>query len=152
MIKQYANVASAGMDVHRKFSNVTLRDAQGDVVVREKIKHEDSEDLQCWFSQWPTGLDVVLEASFGWAWLTGVMKEAGLRPRLSNCFKVEKMRQARGWVKTNKKDADQVSVYVSRPHRTRSCSRHGDNAPCRRAQSCRRMNACQPRHPDLIRR
>ena len=110
MNKQYANVAGAGMDVHRKFSNVTLRDAHGDVVVREKIKHEDRRRLQWWFSQWPTGLDVVLEASFGWAWLTDVMLEAGLRPRLSNCFKVEKMRQARGWVKTNKKDADLVSL------------------------------------------
>ena len=112
MNKQYANVTSAGMDVHRKFSNVTLRDAQGDVVVREKIKHEDREGLQWWFSQWPTDIDVVLEASFGWAWLSDVMKDAGLRPRLSNCFKVEKMRQARGWVKTNKKDADLVSLMA----------------------------------------
>lgn len=110
MNQQYANVVSAGMDVHRKFSNVTLRDAKGQVVVREKLKHENRQDLLWWFSQWPTGLDVVLEASFGWAWLSDVMQEAGLRPRLSNCFKVEKMRQARGWVKTNKKDADMVSM------------------------------------------
>ena len=110
MNRQYANVVSAGMDVHRKFSNVTLRDAKGEVVVREKIMHKDRQELRWWLSQWPTGLDVVLEASFGWAWLTDVMRDVGLHPRLSNCFKVEKMRQARGWVKTNKKDADLVSL------------------------------------------
>jgi len=39
---------------------------------------------------------VVMEASFGWGWLADLMKEEGLRPELSNCFKVEKMRKARG--------------------------------------------------------
>ena len=34
MKKRYASVAYGGMDVHRKFSNVTLRDAQGEVVAR----------------------------------------------------------------------------------------------------------------------
>jgi len=110
MNKQYANVVGAGMDVHREFSNVTLRDAQGNVVMREKMKHRDGDGLRWWFSQWPAGLDVVLEASFGWAWLTDVMREVGLRPRLSNCFKLEKMREARGWVKTNRKDADLISL------------------------------------------
>jgi hypothetical protein len=30
--------------------------------------------------------------------------------QLSNCYKVEQMRKARGWVKTNKKDADLISL------------------------------------------
>ena len=51
------------------------------------------------------GIPVVMEASFGWGWLSDLMKEAGFEVRLSNCFKVEKMRKARGWVKTNDKDA-----------------------------------------------
>jgi transposase len=51
-----------------------------------------------------------MEASFGWAWLSDLMIEAGLKPLLSNCFKVEKMRKARGWAKTNKKDADLLSL------------------------------------------
>ena len=110
MNKQYANVVCAGMDVHRKFTNVTLRDAQENVVARQKIKHGDRKNLRWWFSRWPTGIDVVLEASFGWAWLSDLLQDVGLRPRLSNCFKVEKMREARGWVKTNKKDADLVSL------------------------------------------
>jgi len=53
---------------------------------------------------------VVLEASFGWGWLSDLLIEAGLEPQLSNCYKLEQMRKARGWVKTNKKDADMLSL------------------------------------------
>jgi transposase len=38
------------------------------------------------------------------------MAEAGLDVHLSNCYKVEQMRKARGLVKTNKKDADLTSL------------------------------------------
>jgi len=53
---------------------------------------------------------IVLEASFGWGWLSDLLSEAGLEPHLSNCYKLEQMRKARGGVKTNKKDADLVSL------------------------------------------
>jgi len=53
---------------------------------------------------------MVLEASFGWGWLSDLLEEAGQEVQLSNCYKVEQMRKARGWVKTNKKDADMVSL------------------------------------------
>ncbi|GAF99182.1 unnamed protein product, partial [marine sediment metagenome] len=46
-----------------------------------------------------------MEASFGWGWLSDLMEEVGLQVRLSNCYKVEQMRKARGEVKTNDKDA-----------------------------------------------
>jgi transposase len=52
----------------------------------------------------------VVEASFGWGWLSDEMTAAGLDVQLSNCYKVEKMRQARGGCKTNKKDADLLSL------------------------------------------
>ena len=38
------------------------------------------------------------------------MEETGLQVHLSNCYKVEQMRKARGWIKTNKKDADLTSL------------------------------------------
>ena len=37
MSNRYASVAYGGLDVHYKFSNVTLRDAGGRVVAREKL-------------------------------------------------------------------------------------------------------------------
>jgi transposase len=98
------------MDVHYKFSNVTFRDQAGRVVRRERLKHPGRDQLRKRLSRWPQGVPIVLEASFGWGWLSDLLSEMGLEPHLSNCYKLEQMRKARGGVKTNKKDADLVSL------------------------------------------
>jgi len=110
MKNMYSNVACGGMDVHYKFSNVTFRDRAGRVVRRERFKHPDREQLRTRLRRWPQGTPIVLEASFGWGWLSDLLEETGLDPHLSNCYKLEQMRKARGSVKTNKKDADLVSL------------------------------------------
>ena len=110
MKKINSNVACAGMDVHYKFSNVTFRDSSGKVVSRQRLDHPDRKQLVERINLWPKGAPVVLEASFGWGWLSDLLIEAGLEPQLSNCYKLEQMRKARGWVKTNKKDADMLSL------------------------------------------
>jgi len=112
MKKINSNVACAGMDVHYKFSNVTFRDASGKVVSRQRLDHPDRKQLQERLSRWPRGIPVVMEASFGWGWLSDLVEQAGQDVHLSNCYKVEQMRKARGWVKTNKKDADLISLLV----------------------------------------
>lgn len=104
------SVSGMGLDVHYKFSSVTMRDQQGKVVWRERLEHRDREALRRRLAQWPKGVPVVMEASFGWGWLSDEMKAAGIEVQLSNCYKVEQMRKARGWVKTNKKDADLLSL------------------------------------------
>jgi len=98
------------MDVHYKFSAVTFRDEAGRVVRRERLEHPQRGQLREHLNRWPKGLPMVLEASFGWGWLSDLLSEAGLEPHLSNCYKLEQMRKARGWVKTNKKDADMLSL------------------------------------------
>jgi transposase len=110
MKKVESKVACAGMDVHYKFSNVTFRDASGKIVSHQRLNHPDRRQLVERLSRWPRGIPVVMEASFGWGWLSDLVEQAGMEVHLSNCFKVEKMRKARGWVKTNKKDADLVSL------------------------------------------
>jgi len=109
-VKTKTNVASGGMDVHYKFSKVAFRDAQCRVVRRERLDHPDRAKLREQLSRWPKGVPIVLEASFGWGWLSDEMQDAGLEVHLSNCYKVERMRQARGLVKTNDKDADLTSL------------------------------------------
>ena len=111
----YASVTSAGVDVHYKFSKVALVDAGGRVVRRERLEHEDRAALVKQLEAWPEGMTAVLEASFGWGWLSDVMEQAGLKVRLANCFKVEKMRQARGQVKTNDKDAALLAPLPMEP-------------------------------------
>jgi len=106
----YTSVRSVGMDVHYKFSTVTMRDGQARVVRRERLDHRDRSALQQALSRWPKQTPMVLEASFGWGWLADLMQELGLRPQLSNCYKIEQMRKARGLAKTNKKDADLLSL------------------------------------------
>jgi len=106
----YAKVAAIGMDVHAKFTTVAMRDADGKVVRRERLDHADRSALREHLAGWPAEASVVLEASFGWMWLAELMDEAGLSPQLSNCYKLHQLRKARGWVKTNKKDADLLSL------------------------------------------
>jgi len=106
----YSSITCGGMDVHYKFSAVTFRDEAGRVVRRERLEHPQRCQLREHLNRWPKGLPIVLEASFGWGWLSDLLSEAGLEPHLSNCYKLEQMRKARGWVKTNKKDADMLSL------------------------------------------
>jgi len=106
----YESVRAGGMDVHYKFSTVTMRNAVGKVVRRERLDHRDRSKLRQVLSRWPREAPMVMEASFGWGWLANLMKELGLRPKLSNCYKLEQMRKARGLAKTNKKDADLLSL------------------------------------------
>ena len=106
---RYAKVAYGGLDVHQEFSQVTMRDISGEVVLRERLEHRDRAALRRRLAQWPQGTVVVLEGSFGWGWLSDELVAAGLEVHLSNCYKLEQMRKARGQVKTNGKDADLVS-------------------------------------------
>jgi transposase len=106
----YSSVAGIGMDVHYQFSKVAFRDGQGVLVRRERLDHPDRTKLRERLAEWPLGVPVVLEASFGWGWLSDLMTEAGLDVHLSNCGKVERMRQARGWAKTNDKDCELTSL------------------------------------------
>ena len=105
----YGSVAGVGVDVHYKFSKVGMRDAQGQLLRRERLDHSDREQLRRRLAAWPKDVPIVLEASFGWGWLADEMQAAGLQVELSNCFKVEKMRKARGLPKTNDKDAQLLS-------------------------------------------
>jgi transposase len=114
---RYAKVACSGLDVHYGFSQVTMRNAAGDVERRERLEHRDRAALRRQLAAWPKGLPVVLEGSFGWCWLADELTAAGMKVHLSNCYKVEQMRKARGQVKTNAKDADLVSALPFEPER-----------------------------------
>jgi transposase len=107
---RYANVACGGLDVHYGFSQVTMRNGAGQVELRERLEHRERAALRRRLGQWPKGMPVVLEGSFGWGWLSDELVAAGLEVHLSNCYKLEQMRRARGQAKSNGKDADLVSL------------------------------------------
>lgn len=108
--KRYQSVACGGADVHYEFSKVSMRDRHGQLVLRERLDHRDREALRQRLAAWPKEVPMVIEASFGWGWLSDEMSAAGIDVRLSNCYKLEQMRKARGMVKTNDKDSDLLSL------------------------------------------
>ena len=101
--------AAIGLDVHRRFSTVTARNAEGKIAWRERLEHEDRDDLRKHLATWPRGMPVILESSFGWEWMCEELEQAGLEPQLASSRKVAAWRNARGMAKSNRTDADLLS-------------------------------------------
>ena len=108
-----ASVTQLGLDIHRKFSTVTARDGQGKIVRRQRLEHNDRTRMRAQLADWPTGSPVVLEATFGWGWMSDELTAAGLDPHLASSGKVAAWRKARGMAKSNRKDADLLSELWS---------------------------------------
>ena len=98
-----------GLDVHRRFSTVTARNAEGKIAWRQRLEHEDRDDLRKRLGTWPRGIPVILESSFGWEWVCEELEQAGLEPQLASSRKVAAWRNARGMAKSNRTDADLLS-------------------------------------------
>jgi len=98
-----------GLDVHRRFSTVTARNAEGKIAWRQRLRHEDRGLLRETLEDWPGGIPVILESSFGWEWICEELEQAGLEPLLASSRKVAAWRTARGMAKSNRTDADLLS-------------------------------------------
>jgi len=77
-------VMQIGIDVHRRFSMVSARGEDGRVVWREKVRHEDRAVFRDSIACWPKGTPTVLEATFGWGWVSDELSAAGLEPHLAS--------------------------------------------------------------------
>ena len=53
------SVSAIGLDVHYKFSSVTMRDEEGRVVARERLEHRDRAALREHLARWPKGVTAV---------------------------------------------------------------------------------------------
>ena len=104
-----ATVSHSGMDCHRTFSRLTTRDAQNQVVFRQRLEHADREQLRQQLRRMPPGTPVIIEGTFGWSWMVDEVQGCQLDPHLANCRKVDKWREARGVAKSNKIDGDLLS-------------------------------------------
>lgn len=102
-------VAQIGLDCHRTFSNATARDGEGRVLWRERLQHDDRPALAGQLERWPAGTPVLLEATFGWGWMSDELAQAKLEPHLVSSKKVAAWRDARGIAKSNRTDADLLS-------------------------------------------
>jgi transposase len=102
-------VACVGLDCHKTFSRVTARDADQRILWRGRWEHRDRPKLRRILRQLPAGTPVVLEGTFGWAWMADEIEAAELRPSLASSRKVAAWRKARGLAKCNRLDADLLS-------------------------------------------
>ena len=100
---------TVGLDIHRRFSTVTARNAEGKIAWRQRLKHEDRTLLRKQLDDWPRRIPVILESSFGWEWMCEELEQAGLEPLLASSRKVAAWRNARGMAKSNRTDADLLS-------------------------------------------
>ena len=108
-MKVLSNVAQGGLDNHRKFGNLTVRDAQKNVVARMKLNYTNRQAMGRQLSQLPPGTPVVVESSFGWGWLCDELAELGLSPCLASAAKVSEFRKLKNKAKTNKIDSNALS-------------------------------------------
>jgi transposase len=108
-MKNVGTIRQIGLDVHRKFSVASARGTDGRVVWRERLRHEDRGRLRQALAAWPKGVPVVMEATFGWGWLSDEVAAAGLEPHLASSTKVAAWRKARGLAKSDRVDADLIT-------------------------------------------
>ncbi len=106
-----------GLDVHRRFSTVTGRNAEGKIAWRQRLEHQDRDGFRKRIEDWPRGIPVILESSFGWEWMCEELEQAGLEPCLASSRKVAAWRTARGMAKSNRTDADLLSELGSQTDR-----------------------------------
>ena len=108
---------TVGLDVHRWFSTVTARNAEGKIAWRQRLDHGDRKRLRACVEDWPGEIPVILESSFGWEWICEELEQAGLEPLLASSRKVAAWRDARGMAKSNRTDADLLSELGSQTDR-----------------------------------
>jgi transposase len=112
-----SSVSHMGWDIHRKFSKVTARDAANRLLWRRRVDHSDRATMRELLRSWPAGTPVILEATFGWGWISDELRACGLVPHLANSRKVAGWRDARGLAKSDRIDSDLLSeLWVQQPH------------------------------------
>jgi transposase len=116
-MEQDRKVAQIGWDSHRKFSQVAVRNDEGRIVERRRVEHANREEMRKTLRSWPAGTPVVLEASFGWSWISDELREAKLDPHLASSRKLAAWREARGLAKSNRLDAELLSELMSERER-----------------------------------
>lgn len=104
---------ATGWDLHRRFSQVSVIEQQGDgtfrTLRRARLEHADREAMRSWLSQLPAGTPVAMEGAFGWPWVADLLTEMGLDPHLGHppALKVLAKHEA----KSDRADADRLARF-----------------------------------------
>jgi transposase len=91
-----------GIDLHRNRSQIAVLDEQGSELLSRRIANEPDRFLQL-LHPLGDGVQVALEATYGWEWLADLLEEAGYELHLAHPLRTKAIAAAR--VKTDAVDA-----------------------------------------------
>src|SRR6185295_1712267 len=92
----------AGIDVHRKRSQVAVVTGDGTVELNKNVVN-GSEPMLRLIGDLPAGTPVAFEAAFGWGWLIQLLEDYGFEPHLVHPLRCKAIASAR--LKNDKVDA-----------------------------------------------
>lgn len=95
----------AGLDLHKRFSYVTVMDHMGNIISQDKVSNEPDllRDFLHPFMSGSNGLELSLEAGSNWYWLYELLSGLGIKVRLAHPKKLRAIASAR--IKTDKIDS-----------------------------------------------
>ena len=101
----------AGIDYHKKYSFVSIQDAEGRTVLERQVPHNDPRVFAEIFRQ-VGETTVVYECGLNWTWLYEVLEKIleVKRIMLANAFKVRLIAEAQ--IKTDKLDARKLAMLL----------------------------------------
>jgi len=91
-----------GLDLHKRFSTVTVMDDNGTILERDKLYHDDRARLTEFFRRLAGKAVVTVEATRNWYWLYELLEELGVTVKLANARKVRLIAEAK--LKSDKVD------------------------------------------------
>jgi len=92
-----------GLDMHKQFSELAVLDDDRNVVDRQRLYHQNRQELEQYFTRLPRPATVTLEATRNWYWLYELLEAAGLTVKLAHPPEVRLIARAR--IKTDAIDA-----------------------------------------------
>jgi transposase len=92
----------AGLDLHKSFSVITVMNAQGKEMVKQKKLPNNGEIIEL-FQGLKEPMVVAMEATRGWYWLYDLLEEKGIEVKLSHPLKTKAIASAR--IKNDKIDS-----------------------------------------------
>lgn len=96
-------VTVVSMDIHKRFTKAVVFGEDGSILEEARIAHDHRLLMAEYFTRFPPGTPVVMEATFNWPWIADLAESAGLEPHLAHPPRLRQYAQGLG--KTDRKDA-----------------------------------------------
>jgi len=92
-----------GIDMHKRFSEIAVLDGAGMIVARQKLFHDNREQMTAFFTRFGPDAIATVEATRNWYWLYELLENQQLPVKLAHPQQVRVIAEAK--VKTDKIDA-----------------------------------------------